>query len=137
QTGPTPFDPPPVIGVLGAHRDVRQRLAAGFAADGAPVVLLGTTSPEFGGSAWAEVIHQHLGGRPPAVDLEAERKLAALITAAAGARVLASAHDLSDGGLAIALAEACLHGGRGCEISLPGDPFTALLSESSARALVS
>ena len=101
------------------------------------MVLLGTTSPEFGGSAWAEVVHQHLGGRPPAVDLDAERRLAILVTAAAADGLLASAHDLSDGGLAIALAEACLHGGRGCAVALPGDPFTALFSESAARALVS
>jgi phosphoribosylformylglycinamidine synthase len=137
QTGATAIHPTPVIGVLGVHDDVTQRLAAGFAADGAEVVLLGRTSQEFGGSAWAEVVHQHLGGRPPAVDLDAERQLAILITAAASAGVLASAHDLSDGGLAIALAEACLYGGRGCAVALRGDSFTALFSESAARALVS
>jgi phosphoribosylformylglycinamidine synthase subunit PurL len=137
QTGTTAIQPTPVIGVLGVHDDVRKRLAAGFAADGAEVMLLGTTNPDFGGSAWAEVVHQHLGGRPPAVDLDAERRLAILVTAAAADGLLASAHDLSDGGLAIALAEACLHGGRGCVVALPGDPFTALFSESAARALVS
>jgi phosphoribosylformylglycinamidine synthase len=137
QTGATAIHPTPVIGVLGVHADVRKRLAAGFAADGARVVLLGTTREEFGGSAWADVVHQHLGGRPPAVDLEAERRLAALVTAAAADGLLASAHDVSDGGLAIALAEACLHGGRGCAVSLPGDAFTALFSESSGRAVVS
>jgi phosphoribosylformylglycinamidine synthase len=137
QTGTTAIQPTPVIGVLGVHDDVRKRLAAGFAVDGAEVVLLGTTNPEFGGSAWAEVIHQHLGGLPPAADLDAERQLAILVTAAAAAGVLASAHDLSGGGLAIALAEACLHGGRGCAVALRGDPFTALFSESAARALVS
>jgi phosphoribosylformylglycinamidine synthase II len=137
QTGATAIHPTPVIGVLGVHDDVRRRLGAGFTADGAEVVLLGTTRDEFGGSAWAEVAHHHLGGRPPAVDLDAERRLAALIVAAASGGVLASAHDLSDGGLAIALAEACLHGGRGCAVVLPGDPFTALFSESAGRALVS
>ncbi len=137
QTGATPIHPTPVIGVLGVHEDVRRRLAVGFAAEGAQVVLLGTTREEFGGSAWAEVAHQHLGGRPPAVDLESERKLAILIGAAVSAGVLASAHDISDGGLAIALAEACLHGGRGCAVTLPGDPFTALFSESAGRAVVS
>ncbi|HEX9041755.1 MAG TPA: phosphoribosylformylglycinamidine synthase subunit PurL [Trebonia sp.] len=137
QTGATAIHPTPVIGVLGVHDDVRRRLRAGFTADGAEVVLLGTTRDEFGGSAWAEVAHQHLGGRPPAVDLDAERRLAALIVAAASGSVLASAHDLSDGGLAIALAEACLHGGHGCAVALPGDAFTALFSESAGRALVS
>jgi phosphoribosylformylglycinamidine synthase len=137
QTGATAIHPTPVIGVLGVHPDVRQRLAAGFTADGAQVVLLGRTEPEFGGSAWAEVAHQHLGGLPPAVDLEAERRLAALVAAAASDGVLASAHDLSDGGLAVALSESCLRGGLGCAVTLPGDPFTALFSESAARALVS
>ena len=137
QTGTTAIHPTPVIGVLGVHDDVRKRLAAGFAADGAEVVLLGRTSAEFGGSAWAGVIHQHLGGLPPAADLDAERQLAIVVTAAASAGMLASAHDLSDGGLAIALAEACLHGGRGCAVALRGDAFTALFSESAARALVS
>jgi phosphoribosylformylglycinamidine synthase len=137
QTGATAIHPTPVIGVLGVHDDVRKRLATGFAVDGAQVVLLGTTREELGGSAWAEVVHQHLGGRPPAVDLDSERKLAALIVAAASNGLLASAHDLADGGLAIALAEACMHGGRGCVVRLAGDSFTDLFSESSARALVS
>jgi len=140
QTGATPILPTPVIGVLGVHDDVRNRLTAGFAADGARVVLLGTTGDEFGGSAWAEVVHQHLGGRPPAVDLAAEQRLAALIAAAAADGLLASAHDLSNGGLAVALAESSIHGHRGCEVTLPGDPadpFTVLFSESAGRALVS
>jgi len=137
QTGATAIHPTPVIGVLGVHQDVRTRVGAGFTVDGAQVVLLGTTRDEFGGSAWAEVVHQHLGGRPPAVDLDAERKLASLVVAAASQGLLASAHDLSDGGLAIALAEACLRGGRGCVVTLPGDQFTALFSESAGRAVVS
>jgi phosphoribosylformylglycinamidine synthase len=137
QTGTTAIHPTPVIGVLGVHQDVRRRLAAGFAADGAQVILLGRTDPEFGGSAWAEVAHRHLGGRPPAVDLESERRLAVLVAAAASAGVLASAHDVSDGGLAVALAEACLLGGRGCAVTLPGEEFTGLFSESAARAVVS
>ena len=137
QTGTTAIHPTPVIGVLGVHSDVRRRLGAGLAGPDAQLVLLGTTRAEFGGSAWAEVAHQHLGGLPPAVDLGLEQRLAALVAAAADNGVLASAHDLSDGGLGIALAEACLHGGQGCSITLAGDSFTALFSESSGRALVS
>ncbi len=137
QTGNNAIHPTPVIGVLGVHDDVRQRLAAGFTADGARIVLLGSTREEFGGSAWADVVHKHLGGHPPAPDLDSERKLAALIADAASEEVLASAHDLSEGGLAIALAESCLRGDRGCRVRLPGDPFTDLFSESAARAVVS
>jgi len=140
QTGSTAINPTPVIGVLGVHDDVRKRLGTGFAADGARILLLGSTRAEFGGSAWAKVVHQHLGGRPPAVDLAAEQNLAALMAAAAAAGVLASAHDLSEGGLAVALAESCLRVGVGCRISLAGMPLdaaAALFSESPGRAIVS
>ena len=137
QTGDNAIHPTPVIGVLGVHTDVRHRVGAGFSTDNAQIVLLGETQDEFGGSAWAHVIHEHLGGRPPAVHLDAERRLADLITEAAREGLLSSAHDLSDGGLAIALAESCLRGARGARITVPGDPFTALFSESAARAVIS
>jgi phosphoribosylformylglycinamidine synthase len=137
QTGETAIHPTPVVGVLGVHDDVRRRVGAGFTVDGARVVLLGRTCEEFGGSAWAHVVHEQLGGHPPAPDLDSERMLAALIGSAAAAGLLASAHDLADGGLAIALAESCLRGGRGCRIALSGDAFAELFSESAARAVIS
>jgi phosphoribosylformylglycinamidine synthase len=136
QTGAVAIHPTPVVGVLGVHDDVRRRVSIAFSAEGDRVVLLGRTGPEFGGSAWAHVRHGHLGGRPPSPDLEAERRLAALLAAAAAAGLLSAAHDLSDGGLAVALAESCLRGGTGCEVRLPGDPFTWLFSESPARCVV-
>jgi phosphoribosylformylglycinamidine synthase subunit PurL len=136
QTGEVAIHPTPVVGVLGVLDDVRRRVPIGFSRPGAQVVLLGTTRAEFGGSAWAQVAHGHLGGRPPAVDLDAERAAAALLAAAARAGLLDAAHDLSDGGLAIALAESCLAGGNGCRVSLPGDEFTFLFSESAARVVV-
>ena len=136
QTGDIAIHPTPVIGVLGVLPDVRRRLAAGFRVAGASVVLLGRTTGEFGGSAWAQVMHGHLGGRPPGVDLAAEQALAGLLAAAAADGLLTAAHDLSDGGLAVALAESCLAGGNGCRVELPGDAFTALFSESAARAVV-
>ena len=136
QTGTVPIHPTPVIGVLGVHDDVRRRIAIAFGAEGDGIVLLGRTGEEFGGSAWAHVLHGHLGGRPPAPDLDAERRLAALLAEAAAAGLLSAAHDLSDGGLAIALAESCLRGGVGCVVRPPGDPFTALFSESAGRVIV-
>src|SRR5271165_6662784 len=136
QTGTVAIHPTPVIGVLGVHDDVRRRLSIGFGGDALLVLLGRTEAEEFGGSAWAHVVHKHLGGRPPAPDLDAERRLAALLAAAAAAGLLAAAHDLSDGGLAVALAESCLRGGVGCAVRLPGDPFTALFSESAGRCVV-
>jgi phosphoribosylformylglycinamidine synthase subunit PurL len=135
QTGDVPVHPTPVVGVLGVLGDVRRRLPLSFARPQAPIVLLGATSPEFGGSAWAWVVHGHLGGYPPAADLAAERALAEVLAAAAADGLLTAAHDVSDGGLAVALAESCLGGRTGCRVSLPGDPFTALFSESAARAV--
>ena len=136
QTDAVPIHPTPVVGVLGVHADVARRVPIGFGTAGASIVLLGRTGAEFGGSAWAHVAHRHIGGRPPAVDLAAERALAAVLTEAAAAGLLEAAHDLSEGGLAVALAESCLAGGLGCQVSLPGDPFTELFSESAARAML-
>ena len=136
QTGETPIQPTPVIGVLGVHADVTRRVPIGLRTEGAAVVLLGRTSAEFGGSAWAQVTHAHCGGRPPEVDLDAERALALVLTAAAEDGLLEAAHDLSEGGLALALAESCLDQGVGCQVALRGDLFTQLFSESAARALV-
>jgi phosphoribosylformylglycinamidine synthase subunit PurL len=136
QTGSAPIQPTPVIGVLGVHPDVRRRVGSGFTETGAQIVLLGETRAEFGGSLWAWLRHGHLGGVPPAFDLEAERALAHVLVGAAARGLLAAAHDLSDGGLAIALAEACLSGGTGCAIALPADPATFLFSESAGRAVV-
>ena len=135
QTGSAAIHPTPVVGVLGVHDDVRRRVPIGFSQAGASIVLLGTTAEELGGSLWAHVAHGHLGGRPPAVSLAAERDLAAVLAAAAARGLLAAAHDLSDGGLAAALAECCLAGRTGCSVTLPGDAFTFLFSESAARAV--
>jgi phosphoribosylformylglycinamidine synthase II len=136
QTGSTPIQPTPVVGVLGVHDDVQRRVQSGFSQPGAAVVLLGETTAEFGGSLWAWLRHGHLGGLPPAADLEAERALADVLITAAGRGLLVAAHDLSDGGLAVALAESCLSGGTGCTIRLPADAATFLFSESAARAVV-
>ena len=151
QTGTEAIQPTPVIGVLGVHSDVRRRLPSGFGESGLPVMLLGRTELELGGSLWAEVARGHLGGKPPAVDLAAEQRLAAVLAAGAERELLAAAHDLSEGGLALALAECCLTGGgraappagrpgTGCAIELPAeaaaDPAGFLFSESAARVVV-
>ncbi|MFT4187000.1 MAG: phosphoribosylformylglycinamidine synthase subunit PurL [Aeromicrobium sp.] len=134
QTGETAILPTPVVGVLGVVDDVRRRVRHGFAAEGEHVLLLGSTSEELSGSTWADVVHGHLGGRPPAVDLAAEQALGALMREAINEGLVTSAHDLSDGGLAVALAESAFRHGVGVTVDLD-DPFVDLFSESSARAL--
>ena len=138
QTGGSAIHPTPVIGVLGVIDDVHRRIPTGVGAVGDQVWLLGDTREEFGGSSWAHEVHGHLGGHPPAVDLAREQALARLLAAAAAEGLVSAAHDLSEGGLAQALVEACLLSGTGAGVELPGqlDPFVALLSESSGRLLL-
>ena len=133
QTGATPILPTPVVGVLGVLDDVRRRTPMGFAEPGDVIVLLGATGEHFGGSEWAFAEHGHLGGTPPPVDLAAEQALGRVLRTAP----LRSAHDLSDGGLAQALVECCLRRDLGATVAVDGDPFVALFSESTARAVVS
>ncbi|MCW2945077.1 MAG: phosphoribosylformylglycinamidine synthase [Actinoallomurus sp.] len=136
QTGTTPINPTPVIGVLGVHDDVNRRVGMSFNVEGMSILLLGETRAEFGGSEWANVVFGHLGGLPPRVDLAAEAALGSVLVAGAHEGVMEAAHDLSDGGLSQALLESCLRGGLGCTVSLPDDPFVELFSESVARAVV-
>ena len=136
QTGDVPINPTPVIGVLGVIDDVNRRLRSGFDSEGSRVFLLGETRPEFSGSAWADVVHEHLGGLPPKVDLAAEAALGEVLATAAERDLAVAAHDLSDGGLGVALAESALRGGKGLRVELDGDAFTELFSESGARAIV-
>ena len=137
KTADQAIHPTPTIGLLGVIDDVADRVRSGFAAAGDAIYLLGTTAEELSGSAWATVVHQHLGGRPPQVDFDRHQRLADFCQAASKTHLLASAHDLSDGGLAAGLVESCLLGGVGAVVTLPGDAFVGLLSESSGRAVIS
>ncbi len=132
QTGSTAILPTPVVGVLGVIDDVATRIPTGLGAPGDTLLLLGETRDEFGGSEWAHVVHNHLGGKPPAVDLERERQLGEVLRGGG----VSAAHDLSEGGLAQTLVEACLLAGTGAAVSLSGDPFVSLFSESAGRVLV-
>ena len=144
QTGDVPIFPTPVVGVLGIIDDVARRIPSGWQDAGENIYLLGVTSTELSGSAWAGTVHGHLGGRPPAVDLAAEKRLAELIQAASQQELVSSAHDLSSGGLAQALAEAVMRFGVGARVWLREimerdgvDAATALFSESTGRVIVS
>ena len=144
QTGDQPIFPTPVVGVLGIVDDVARRIPSGWQDAGENIYLLGTTAEELDGSAWADTIHGHLGGRPPKVDLAAEKRLAGLIQAASQQGLVSSAHDLSTGGLGQALAEATTRFGVGARVWLSEiverdgvDVATALFSESTGRVIVS
>jgi len=139
RTGSSNIKPTPVVGVLGVIDDVRRRNRAAFTTPGDAVCLLGVTHEELGGSAWAAVVHKHLGGLPPFPRLDAEKGLAGVLVRAASRRLLSSAHDLSEGGLSQAVVESCLLSLLGARLELPGewDATVELFSESPGRALVS
>jgi phosphoribosylformylglycinamidine synthase len=139
ESGDSAIWPTPVIGMLGLLHDYRLAVGSAFAEGGAAVYLLGDTLPELGGSEFAEVVLGTNGGRAPGLDLEREQRLHLLLLEAAGTDLLASAHDCSDGGLAVTLAECAIAGDTGFAVGLPGDlpPHIALFSESASRVVVS
>ncbi|MGB3686617.1 MAG: phosphoribosylformylglycinamidine synthase subunit PurL [Ornithinimicrobium sp.] len=144
QTGDVPIHPTPLVAVLGVMENVADRNRSGWASAGDAVFLLGETRDELDGSLWAQVAHDHLGGVPPKVDLGAEITLAQTMAAATAAKWVRSAHDVSDGGLTVALAECAMRDGVvGGTINLRDvatrdnvDAFTLLFSETVARAVV-
>jgi phosphoribosylformylglycinamidine synthase subunit PurL len=138
STGDTAILPTPVVGVLGVIDDVERRTPIAWGPDGELIYLLGETLEEFGGSEWAHVVHGHLGGLPPRVDLQRERLLGDICIAGSRDGMLTAAHDVSDGGVAQALIEMALRSGIGARVWLPDgiDAATFLWSESAGRALV-
>ncbi|MEB3370164.1 phosphoribosylformylglycinamidine synthase subunit PurL [Saccharopolyspora mangrovi] len=139
QTGQHAILPTPVVGVLGTIDDVTRRIPTGIGGEeGETLILLGETREEFGGSEWARVAHDHLGGTPPKVDLAREKLLAEILLAGSRDGMISAAHDLSEGGLAQALVETALVGECGARVVLPegADPFVQLFSESAGRVLV-
>ncbi len=138
QTGGTPILPTPVVGVLGVIADVERRNSIAWGPDGEAIYVLGDTADEFAGSEWAHHVHGHLGGLPPALDLERERMLGEVLVAGSIEGFLTAAHDVSDGGIAQVLVEMGLRSGVGAKVSMPAsvDPFVFLFSESTARAIV-
>jgi phosphoribosylformylglycinamidine synthase len=138
--------PTPVIGVVGVIEDASNARARVFPEPGLEIVLLGENHGELGGSEWLATIHGRIAGRPPALDLERERALQALVAGLAARDLIRSAHDCAEGGFAVALAECCFDsGGVGANVSVPEvrgvdglDPAAAtLFGESASRVIVS
>ncbi|MQA30088.1 MAG: phosphoribosylformylglycinamidine synthase subunit PurL [Luteitalea sp.] len=139
--------PTPVIGVVGLLEHADCVLARRFRGTGDMVVLLGAGRGELGGSEYLKLAYGLVRGMPPALDLDAERVLQNLMVALAAERLIRSAHDCSDGGLAVTLAECCFDtAGAGAEISLDAvtiarqeglNAAAALFGESASRVVVS
>ena len=142
ETGGRPVYPTPVVGMLGLIDDVSRHLRAGFERPGCEVWLLGATLEQpastLGGSEYLETEHGLVAGLP-AVDLSAEHRLHRLVLRANEEGLLESAHDCSDGGLAVTIAESCLLGDHGFrrETGVEGRLDAALFGEAQGRIVVS
>jgi phosphoribosylformylglycinamidine synthase len=132
--------PTPVVAVVGLVDDLTATPPPPAFTAGDAIVVLGTTRPELGGSEWAAVVHGETGGRPPVADLDAARALHAFVAEIVREREVSGVHDVSDGGLAVALAEMAFAGGVGFKVDLATDGCTvaeACFSESTSRVVVS
>jgi phosphoribosylformylglycinamidine synthase len=143
------IDPTPIVGVvglieavkIGKKNEIRYATQA-FKSPGDAIYLAGESKNELGGSEYLQHICGHKAGRPPQISLKSELALQRFLVAAVRAGLVASAHDLSDGGLAVALAESCLGGGDsalGADVRLewPLRPDALLFGETASRALLS
>ncbi|HVR99982.1 MAG TPA: AIR synthase-related protein, partial [Thermoanaerobaculia bacterium] len=127
--------PTPAVAMVGVVPSLAGLPQASWRQAGDRVVLLGRDRAEFGGSAYLRLLHDIEQGRPPVVDLAAELALARLLRELAGKGLIHTAHDLSEGGLGIALAEACFGHGLGATVEVPAEG-AGLFSESQGRAVI-
>jgi len=134
--------PTPTVAMVGLIEDVKKQVTQWFNKEGDMVVLLGETKEELGGSEYLKTVHGLVHGLPPQIDLESESRLISTLIEASQAGILSSAHDLSEGGLAVAIAESCFtqKGPIGVKVkSLYGRirEDVLLFGESQSRVLVS
>ncbi|TDA67471.1 MAG: phosphoribosylformylglycinamidine synthase subunit PurL [Clostridia bacterium] len=131
--------PTPVVGMVGLVEDMERPCTMAFTNDGDLVVLLGENTGELGGSEYLWLAAGRPGARPPRVDLAREKALVEVLVQAVGTGLLTAAHDCAEGGLAVALAECCLAGGRGARVKVTssGSLAALLFGEGQGRAVVS
>jgi phosphoribosylformylglycinamidine synthase len=140
ETGGVPIDPTPIVGMIGVLAPGIAAPTLGFRNEGDAVLLLGSTANELGGSEYVRtVLRRPRSSTIPALDLEREAAVGRAVRRAIASGLLSSAHDCSEGGLAVTLAEASIGGGVGAEVE--PEPGLALhdwlFSESASRILVS
>ncbi len=129
--------PTPVIGMVGLIEDVANITTQSFKNAGDLIYLIGETKPEFGGSELQKLLNGEISGKSPSIDLQLEKKYQAQILTAIRAGVIASAHDVAEGGLAVAVAECIMDGKVGANVKISGETVTALFAESQSRFIVS
>lgn len=139
ETNGRPIYPTPVIGMVGLLEDIEQILANKFQKADDVIVLLGRSQAELGGSQLQKLVEGTLAGRPPALDLDYEKRLQQAVLMANQKKLLSSAHDVSDGGLAVAVLESAFGTGLGIDLDFTQElsVSAALFGESQSRIVVS
>ncbi|KIY23177.1 phosphoribosylformylglycinamidine synthase subunit PurL [Mesobacillus subterraneus] len=138
ETNGTAVYPTPVVGMVGLVENLKHVTTQHFKNAGDLIYLLGDTKDEFGGSELQKLVHGRIFGKAPELDLQVEASYQAQILIAIRKGVVASAHDVAEGGVAVALAESVIGSkGLGAEVKLEGNVVSALFSESQSRFLLS
>ena len=131
--------PTPTIGMVAVHDDISKIPSPGFVNPGDVILVVGETKDELGGSEYAKVIHGVVAGDAPALDLDLEQRVQKAVLAAIHEGVANAAHDVAEGGLAVALAEMAIAGGKGCQASIvcnEGRIDGNLFGESQSRVIL-
>jgi len=139
ETEDSAIYPTPIIGMVGVLDDVSKACTMEFKSAGEVIILLGKTKDEIGGSEYLSRIHNLESGHVPYLNFALEKKIQKLILSAIDKELLCSAHDLSEGGLAVALAECCIGNNLGAKIDIKTKLRTdiELFSETQSRFIVS
>ncbi|MEH7245353.1 phosphoribosylformylglycinamidine synthase subunit PurL [Neobacillus niacini] len=138
ETSGTAIYPTPVIGMVGLVTDIDHITTQSFKNNGDLIYLVGETKDEFGGSELQKLVHGKVFGKAPELNIEVEKESQKQVLAAIRAGLVQSAHDLSEGGLAVAIAESLFDNEKlGAEVTITGNPVSALFSESQSRFLLS
>lgn len=138
ETNGTAVYPTPVVGMVGLVETLKHVTTQHFKNAGDLIYLLGDTKDEFGGSELQKLLYGRIFGKAPELDLEVEASYQAQILTAIKNGLVASAHDVAEGGVAVALAESVIGSkGLGAEINLEGNAVSALFSESQSRFILS
>ncbi|MBA4495487.1 phosphoribosylformylglycinamidine synthase subunit PurL [Paenactinomyces guangxiensis] len=138
ETKGVPIYPTPVVGMVGLIEKREHITTQAFKNTGDVILLLGETYAELGGSELQQAVTGSVSGRPPVLDLEKERTLQQTVLKAIRAGLISSAHDLSEGGLALGLAESCISGQKGAKVKVTTGltALAHLFSESQSRIIL-
>ena len=139
ETSDVSIYPTPIVGMVGVMPQGAIPPPLAFQEEGDVIAVVGDTEEAFGGSEYARTVLGKIGGKIPPLDLQTEIANSSAVRAAISKGIISSAHDCSEGGLGVALAECCIAGGKGAKITPPGDlpAYVWLFSESSSRYVVS